>query len=131
MAKKITIPTELGQDMKRNLETAHSESKESKEGKEGIESKESKESKESREGIERKESKEGIERKEGKQRRVEVRSADRGPMMNVHVPLDMKEQLEQVKSARRRNGIKVTTDTIIYEAIVEWLSKNYDKEVGL
>lgn len=64
-------------------------------------------------------------------RRVGERSADRGPMMNVHVTMETKEQLERVKAARRRRGIKVTTDTLIYEAVVSWLENNFNKELNI
>lgn len=60
-------------------------------------------------------------------KKVEERVADRGPMMNVHVPLDIKKKIMDVKNARNLMGEKISVDTIIYECILAWLDKNYDK----
>lgn len=60
-------------------------------------------------------------------KKIEERVADRGPMMNVHVPLDIKKKIMDVKNARNLMGEKISVDTIIYECILAWLDKNYDK----
>ena len=60
-------------------------------------------------------------------KRVEPRSADRGPIMNVHVPKNIKKKIIDIKDARWQLGERVTTDTIIYECIIDWLNRNYDK----
>lgn len=52
----------------------------------------------------------------------------RNKLKNVHMDLDTEVKVIEVKTARMRRNIKSTFDSIMYEAIVEWLNNHYEEE---
>lgn len=58
-----------------------------------------------------------------------LENVDRNKLKNVHMDLETEVKIMEIKTARVRRHIKSTSDSIMYEAIVDWLERNYDKEI--